>query len=121
MKSMQSKNHKFVKKPWGGYQVLEEHPGYWLKKLFIEKGEQISLQSHNNRSEIWVVLEGKIRVQKDNDFYILQKGGYILIKIDKKEKHRIYGLTKATVLEVAFGQPTEEDIIRYKDKYGRER
>lgn len=114
---MRKKNDKFIKRPWGGYQILEKLPQYWLKKLFINKGEQLSLQSHKNRYEVWIVLQGKVRVQKGDVFSILQKGGYE--RIDKKEKHRIYGLTNACVLEVAFGQPREKDIIRYEDKYDR--
>ncbi|MFH1990446.1 MAG: phosphomannose isomerase type II C-terminal cupin domain [Patescibacteria group bacterium] len=114
---MQSKDYKFVKKPWGGYLILEKHLNHWLKKLFINKGEQLSLQSHKNRYEIWIVLRGKIRVQKDGAFSILQKGEYS--KINKGEKHRVYGLTNAVVLEAAFGKLKEKDIIRYEDKYGR--
>jgi len=110
--------HELVKKPWGGYLVLEKYSNaYWLKKLFIHKGEELSLQSHQNRSEIWIVLKGRIRVQKEDSFSILRKGEFI--KINKKEKHRIYGITNAQVLEVAFGKVEEEDIIRYQDKYGR--
>lgn len=75
------------------------------------------MQKHRNRCEIWIILQGKVRVQKGNVFSILQEGEYL--KIDKKEKHRICGLTNASVLEAAFGQPKEGDIIRYEDKYGR--
>lgn len=116
-KTIKSKDYKFVKTPWGGYLVLEKYPTYWLKKLFINKGEQLSLQSHRNRDEIWIVVEGKIRVQKGKNFFILEKGD--CLKINKKEKHRIYGLRRTIVLEAAFGQPKEKDIIRYEDKYGR--
>jgi len=112
-----SKNYKFVKKPWGGYLILEKSPWYWIKKLFIKEGEQLSLQSHRNRDEIWIVLQGKIQAQKEEAFFILEEGEYL--KINKKEKHKIYALRYALVLEVAFGQPRERDIIRYQDKYGR--
>ncbi|MDP3004340.1 MAG: hypothetical protein Q8N43_02450 [Candidatus Azambacteria bacterium] len=116
-KIITSKGHKFVKKPWGGYLILERRSSYWLKNLLVNKGEQLSLQSHRNRYEIWVILHGKVRVQKGSVFSVLQKGEYL--KINKKENHRIYGLTNARVLEVAFGQLKEGDIIRYEDKYGR--
>lgn len=77
------------------------------------------MQSHKNRYEIWVVLKGKIRAQKGEDFSILQEGD--CLRINKREKHRIFGLTKANVLEAAFGQLKESDIIRYEDKYDRAR
>mgnify|MGYP001585322833 CR=1 FL=1 len=106
-----------VKKPWGDYLILEKYPDYWLKKLSIRKGEELSLQNHKNRSEIWVVLRGKVKVQKGENFFILEKGDHV--KINKKEKHRIHGLSNAIIMEAAFGQPREKDIKRYQDKYGR--
>jgi len=118
MKNTHRKNSKLVKKPWGGYLVLEKHPTYWLKKLFIDKGESLSLQSHKGRYEIWIVLEGKVSVQKGNEQFILKKGG--VVRIEKEEKHRIIGgLVKSSILEAAFGKLNERDIIRYEDKYGR--
>ncbi len=114
---MQSKNHTIVKRPWGEYHVLEKDATYWLKKLFIRKGEQSSLQSHKNRDEIWIVLKGKIKAQKGDASFILNEGE--ILKISKEEKHRIYGITDACVLEAAFGEPRERDIIRYEDEYGR--
>lgn len=117
MKNELRKNNKAVKKPWGSYLVLEECPTYWLKKLFINKGEALSLQSHKRRYEIWIVLEGKILVQKGNERFILKKGG--VVRIEKEEKHRISGLVKSCVLEAAFGKLNEEDIVRHEDKYGR--
>lgn len=77
----------------------------------------MSLQSHKNRYEIWVVLKGKIRAQKGRDSFALRQGEYL--KINKEVKHRMVGLTDAVVLEAAFGKPEERDIIRYEDKYGR--
>lgn len=106
-----------VKKPWGGYEIIEKGKEHWLKKLFVRKGEMLSLQSHNERSETWVVLTGKIRAQKGNTWRTLNEGDSITI--NRKEKHRIAGLAESCVLEVALGRPKEHDITRYKDKYGR--
>jgi len=117
MKSVSRKNHRVVKKPWGGYLILEKRPDYWLKKLFVNKDESLSLQSHKGRHEIWVVLEGRVSVQKGGRYLILNKGESL--KINKEEKHRISGLNKSCILEAAFGQLEEKDIIRYEDRYGR--
>jgi len=83
-KLMQLKNHNLVKKPWGEYQVLEKTPGYWLKKIFIKKGEQSSLQSHKNRDEVWVVLQGKVKAQKGDASFILNEGEVLRELIKKK-------------------------------------
>lgn len=114
---MPKKNHKLIKRPWGGYAVLEKRRNYWLKKLFVKRGAQLSLQSHKKRYEMWIVLEGKIRAQKGGASFVVRGGEYI--KINKNERHRISGLADSVVLEAAFGQPKERDIIRYEDMYGR--
>ena len=63
------------------------------------------------------MLHGRIKAQKGEASFILNEGEFL--RIGKEEKHRIYGLTNACILETAFGQPRERDIIRYEDEYGR--
>lgn len=111
------KKYKKIIKPWGSYQILEKTLNYWIKKILVNKGTRLSLQSHKYRSEIWVVLKGKISAQKGNANYVLTKGEFL--KIGKEEKHRISGLTKAWILEIALGKTKERDIIRYQDDYDR--
>jgi len=111
------KKNKTILKPWGKYIILEKKRNYWIKKLFVPQGGKLSLQSHKNRFEIWVVLSGRIEAIKGNSRFLL-KGGEFL-KINKKEKHRIIGLKDSWILEIAFGQTRESDIIRFKDDYGR--
>ena len=108
---------KKVQKPWGWYEIIEKKPTYWIKKIFVKKGETLSLQSHNKRSETWIVLTGTIKAQKGKKIYTLKEGKNITI--EKREKHRIHGVTDSHVLEIALGQPREHDIIRYEDVYGR--
>lgn len=111
------KTYRVIKKPWGEYVVIEKKRDYWIKELSVCKGEALSLQSHKYRNEIWVVLSGKIKVIKGKTPYLLKEGG--VIKIDKKEKHRITALEKSLILETAFGRVREDDIIRFEDDYGR--
>ncbi|OGC82215.1 MAG: hypothetical protein A2V81_00550 [Candidatus Abawacabacteria bacterium RBG_16_42_10] len=113
---MKNKN-KVVLKPWGKYIILEKKPGYWIKKLFVRQGARTSLQSHKGRSEIWVVLSGRVEVVKGNSRLLLREGDFL--EIDKKQKHRITGLQDSWILETAFGQVRENDITRFKDDYGR--
>lgn len=106
-----------VIKPWGEYIVLEQKDGYWLKKIFVKKGARLSLQSHAGRTEVWVVLSGEIEAVKGDVRHTLHVGESITI--EKNEKHRITGLEDSWVLEAAFGELSEDDIIRYEDDYGR--
>jgi len=113
---MKNKN-KTILKPWGKYVILEKKRDYWIKKLFVRQGAGISLQSHKGRFEIWIVLSGKVEIIKGSSRFLLKEGEFL--KIDKKEKHRITGLKESWILETAFGQVRENDIIRFKDDYGR--
>ena len=106
-----------VIKPWGKYVILEKKPNFWIKKLFIRQGKRISLQSHKNRSEIWIILSGSVEIIKNKSKLQLEKGEFSNIK--KNEKHRITGLKDSLILEIALGKPRERDIIRFKDDYGR--
>ena len=106
-----------VFRPWGGYEIIEKKDTYWIKKLYITPGEQTSLQSHNNRSEVWVVLRGVVRAYKNGVPSVLRVGDVLILK--EREKHRLQGVEDAIVLEAALGRPRERDIIRHQDDYGR--
>ena len=75
------------------------------------------MQSHENRSEVWVVLKGEADTLVGNETKILKRGG--ILKIGKKQKHRLAGIKDSYILEMAYGSPRERDIIRHEDDYGR--
>ncbi len=110
-------NNKIVQKPWGWYEILEKDKKHWIKKLFVKSGEELSLQSHKYRIEIWVVTKGEVKGRKGNSVRTLKQGD--ILKINKNEKHRMIGISDAVILEIALGHPLERDITRYEDKYGR--
>jgi len=113
---MENKNQTILK-PWGQEIILEKKRGYWIKKLMVRQGASLSLQSHQDRSEIWLVLAGRVAVTKGQTRRTLDEGEFI--KIAKKEKHRLTGLKDSWILELAFGRVRQNDIIRFQDDYGR--
>jgi mannose-6-phosphate isomerase-like protein (cupin superfamily) len=106
-----------IKRPWGGYTILKKTPRYWVKKLFVHPKARLSLQSHEYREEVWLILSGTIIAQIGNKRRTGKPGDLFIVP--KKRKHRIIGVTKASILEVAFGKTLEQDIVRYEDDYGR--
>jgi len=93
---------------------------YKVKVITVNIGQKLSLQSHNHRSEHWVIVKGKGKVQLGNDFYILEKNQHIYIPIN--ELHRIENVGDEILefTETQIGDYLgEDDIIRYKDDYGR--
>jgi mannose-6-phosphate isomerase-like protein (cupin superfamily) len=106
-----------VKRPWGGYSILRENSNFWVKKLFVNAGARLSLQSHEHRNEVWMVLSGTISAQIGDEHQEVNVGELVFVPVGTK--HRITGLTEAVVLEFAFGKVLEKDIIRYEDDFGR--
>ena len=112
--------HKTVYRPWGYYTVLAEGKGFLTKMIQVNPGQKLSVQSHNHRSEHWVVLEGTAKVLLEGKEHILSPGHSI--DIDVKEIHSLQNPYKETlkIIEVQKGELLiEEDIVRYEDMYGR--
>ena len=110
-----------VKKPWGSYKTFEKGNGYLLKRMTINPGEILSLQSHENRSEFWYVSEGVATVECNDNTFDLKK--HESTNIPQKSKHRLSnnsnGILK--VIEVQIGDLlSEDDITRYEDRYARD-
>ena len=63
------KLHRTVHRPWGTYTVLEEGPGFKIKRIEVKPGAALSLQLHHRRSEHWIVVDGVARVTRDESVY----------------------------------------------------
>ena len=112
--------HKTVFRPWGWYTCLSEGEGYLTKIICVLPKQKLSIQSHNHRSEHWVVLEGKAKVILDNTENFLEPGQSIDIPL--KAVHSLQNPydSDLKIIEVQKGDYiSEEDIIRYEDIYGR--
>ena len=111
---------EIVERPWGTYQTILREATYQVKRIVVYPNSQLSLQSHNKRSEHWVIVEGEgvvtlgskeIKVKKDDSVYI-----------PVQEKHRMSNFTneKVVFIKVQNGDYLgEDDIVRYEDIYGR--
>lgn len=112
--------HVFEQRPWGDFRVLAEDTGFKTKTITVLPGAQLSYQSHEHRSEHWVVAQGKAEVILDGTPHILNRGDYIFIKAQQKHQLRNIGDLVLRVVEVQIGDYLgEDDITRYNDKYGR--
>ena len=110
-----------VEKPWGGYKTFEKGDGYLLKRMTVNPGEILSLQSHEHRSEFWYVVEGVATVECDDEVFDLKK--YESTNIPLQPKHRLSNNSNEVlkVIEVQIGDVlSEEDITRYEDRYERD-
>jgi mannose-1-phosphate guanylyltransferase / mannose-6-phosphate isomerase len=109
-----------VLKPWGSYTVLEKKDNYLVKRLDVNSGERLSLQSHSHRSEHWTVISGTAVVDLDDKQIAMKQNESLFIP--KESKHRLANpnATPLSLIEVQVGERVdEEDIVRYQDDYNR--
>lgn len=108
---------KEVKRPWGNFKQFAINKKCTVKILEVDPKQELSLQYHKKRKELWYFLtEGIAQVGKKK---IKAKKG-IIVDIQRKTPHRIIaGKNKVQVLEISFGEFKEKDEIRLEDKYGR--
>ena len=109
-----------VNKPWGSFEIINEGKKYTVKKILVNPGGQLSLQSHEHRSEHWLIAEGKAEVIINNETFNLLENQHIFIP--KGAKHRLAnrGKQNLVVIEMWFGDNLDEnDIKRYEDIYKR--
>jgi mannose-6-phosphate isomerase-like protein (cupin superfamily) len=119
-------------RPWGEFEVLAEFnvdtdmysdlegTDVVIKKITVKPGQRLSYQSHEQRREKWVFVQGRGVVVKDDQESWVSKGS--VVQIRQGVKHRIQNKHESVDLvfvEVCEGTFDEKDIIRYSDDYGR--
>lgn len=113
--------HATVVRPWGAYTVLEEGPGFKVKRIEVNPGASLSLQMHHHRSEHWIVVQGLATVVNgENTFEIAANQSTY---IPAGHRHRLSNFTQEplVMIEVQSGAYLgEDDIVRFSDDYGRQ-
>ena len=113
--------HTKVNRPWGSYTVLEDDPeGFKLKRIEVAPGARLSLQSHRQRSEHWVVVSGTATVTNGEEVITVYKNQSTYIPIGTKHRLENLGKEPLHIVEIQVGEYLgEDDIQRYEDNYGR--
>ena len=111
---------EFIEKPWGSEELIEHNKNYVVKKLFMKKNHQCSLQYHEYKHETVYVLSGTLKVlygdEEDNlEELILESGDFLVIPPFKI--HRMYGITDSYYMESST--PELDDVVRLQDDYKR--
>ena len=107
----------YEERRWGSYRVLDSttySDGYksLTKVLQLKSGRFISYQIHNNREEMWTIVDGEGIVVIDGQRRNVSRGDVVAIK--KGQKHAIKALSDLQIVEVQMGDHlVEEDIIRF--------
>jgi mannose-6-phosphate isomerase len=122
MENMDKISHQqIIKKPWGQETIYtDEGSKYTFKQIAINDGHRLSLQSHTDKSETFVLIEGQAELVIGNDIDHLEtvpmepKKGYT---IPVGTIHRMVGVKNAVIMEAST--PETGTTIRLQDDYKR--
>ena len=107
-------------RPWGSFTVLMDADNFKAKRLDVLPKKRISLQSHQHRSEHWIIVAGLAKITVGDEVKNYSQGRHI--HVPQKSMHRIEntGDTLLTIVEVQLGEYFgEDDITRYEDDFER--
>lgn len=105
-------------KPWGRVTSYTLNQPASVRIIEVLAGQQTSLQYHNLRDELWVILDDGLKVQIGDDVTEAKAGQEFMVPAERT--HRIISTDRAgRVLEIAYGYTTEDDVHRLEDDYGR--
>jgi mannose-6-phosphate isomerase-like protein (cupin superfamily) len=114
-------------RPWGNFEVLYEDAWCKVKRITVNPKHRLSVQSHEFRDEVWVIVSGHATAQINRNrseygWFEYSLGVGKILTIDRGHLHRMENKQKDLLvfIETQTGESFEEtDIIRYEDDYGR--
>ena len=107
-------------RPWGWFESLIVGDRFQVKRIYVKPGAALSLQSHQYRSEHWIVVEGIAKVMINDDVRLLTQGESVYVPLGAVHRMENTGKLPMVLIEVQIGSYlSEDDIIRYEDLYAR--
>ena len=107
-------------RPWGWFESLAAGERFQVKRIVVQPGAALSLQSHHHRSEHWIVVQGTARVTLDDEVRLVAENQSIYIPLGARHRLENPGKLPMVLIEVQTGPYLgEDDIVRHEDAYAR--
>jgi len=107
-------------RPWGYFESLICGDRFQVKRIVVNPGASLSLQSHHHRSEHWIVVEGTASVTIDETVKLVTENQSVYIPLGSVHRMENPGQIPMVLIEVQTGAYLgEDDIVRYEDIYAR--
>ena len=120
-KVAQATDYPRFHRPWGWYETLCLGGRFQVKRIMVNPGAKLSLQSHVHRAEHWVVVEGTALVTVDGEETLLAENQSVYIPLGAVHRMENPGKVDMYLIEVQTGSYLgEDDIVRYEDIYARD-
>lgn len=108
-------------RPWGWFESLAIGDRFQVKRIVVDAGAALSLQSHHHRSEHWIVVQGTAKVTVNDEISLVTENQSVYIPLGATHRMENPGKVPMVLIEVQTGSYLgEDDIIRYEDVYARE-
>jgi len=111
-----------VEKPWGHELIWAHTDRYVGKILHIKAGQALSVQYHERKDETVHLLSGEmiywVQLPGDTELRDQQLATGDSFRITPGTIHYMEAITDCDVLEAST--PELDDVVRLKDRYGRE-
>ena len=108
-------------RPWGHFESLAIGARFQVKRIVVNPGAALSLQSHVHRAEHWIVVEGAAKVTIGEEVKLVGENQSVYIPLGAVHRMENPGKVPMVLIEVQTGSYLgEDDIIRYEDVYARD-
>ena len=112
--------HREVYRPWGKYDSIDSGERYQVKRITVKPGAKLSVQMHHHRAEHWIVVSGSAKVTNGEKTFLLAENESTYIPVGVIHALENPGKVNLELIEVQSGSYLgEDDIVRFKDLYGR--
>jgi mannose-1-phosphate guanylyltransferase/mannose-6-phosphate isomerase len=110
-----------VDKPWGSFDQYVLNGLCTVKILTCNPGQQLSLQRHKYRSELWIALDSGVIIELDGRVITPDKNAEVWLPTGSVHRLSCGAQTAhpVRVMEISLGTFDENDIERLEDVYGR--
>lgn len=107
-------------RPWGWFESFALGQRFQVKRIFVDPGGRLSLQSHVHRAEHWIVVEGSAEVTVGDSMQMVHENQSVYVPQGSMHRLANPGKIGLTLIEVQTGAYLgEDDIIRHEDVYSR--
>lgn len=116
----EGEQHLKIYRPWGFYISIAQEASWQVKMIQVKPNGKLSLQMHHHRSEHWVIVKGRAKVEVESKTEYLNENQSVYIPLGAKHRLTNPGKIPLILIEVQSGSYVgEDDIVRFEDKYGR--
>ena len=73
-------------RPWGWFESLVLADRFQVKRIHVNPGGSLSLQSHHHRAEHWIVVQGTAKVTVDGEMRLVGENRSVYVPLGARHR-----------------------------------